>query len=487
MFSNHAMNLPKDDQPNINIQFLWNSEHPLDHVQLVGLLNEFGALLPIPLSKVVDINNYAEKLLQLAEIGMAFHHDKVVGLIILYCNDTEAWKAHIPMVTVSSAYRGLGVGSVMMARSIAFARQRQMKNLWLTVEKENDLAIRFYKKIRFTVVEEKHSKLVMNYNLEINDTLVHPQQTPLESAKVLADAFDMNIDLHMKRDDLYPLSGGGIKARKISYIIKKAVEDGYDAVVTNGGPQSNHARATAITAANLGLKCHLVVVLEEGQEYAKCGNILLMQMSGATIEYTTKENLASTMDIAVEKLAKKGHQPLYIWGGGHCLQGTVAFVDAAAEARRQCADWIPDYLVLASGTGSTQAGLIIGYADLPTKVIGVSIARERERGTNIIQDCIEEYYIAHPSIKKQTSVDFRDDWIDQGYEKYSGELFGLIEQAAKTGYFFDPTYSGKGWRGLVSLVHAGEIPPGSKVLFWHTGGLLNLQAILPYTKGTFHL
>jgi len=487
MFSNHAMNQPKDDPPNINIRFLWNREYPLDHAQLVALLNEFGALLPIPLSNVVEINSYAEKLSQLADIGMAFHQDKVVGLIILYCNDTETWKAHIPMAAVSNAYRGLGVGSVMISRAIALARQRHMKNLWLTVEKENILAIRFYKRIRFAVVEEKPPKLVMNYNLVINDSLVNPQQTPLESAKVLADAFALDIDLRIKRDDLYPLSGGGIKARKISFIIKKAVEEGYDAVVTNGGPQSNHARATAITAANLGLKCHLVVVLEEGQEYAKCGNILLMQMSGATIEYTTKENLANAMDVAMRKLANKGHKPLYIWGGGHCLQGTIAFVDAAAEARRQCADWIPDYLVLASGTGSTQAGLIIGYADLPTKVVGVSVARERERGANIIQDCIEEYHLAHPLFKKQTSVDLRDDWIDQGYEKYSGELFSLIEQAAKTGYFFDPTYSGKGWRGLVSLVRTGEIPPGSKVLFWHTGGLLNLQAILPYTKGTFHL
>ena len=82
---------------------------------------------------------------------------------------------------------------------------------------------------------------------------------------------------------------------------------------------------------------------------------------------------------------------------------------------------------------------------------------------------------------------FRDEWTDGGYEQYSTELFSLIERAATTGYFFDPTYSGKALRGLVSMVNQGEIPSGSKVLLWHTGGLMNLQAVLRYTEGSLRL
>jgi 1-aminocyclopropane-1-carboxylate deaminase/D-cysteine desulfhydrase-like pyridoxal-dependent ACC family enzyme len=297
----------------------------------------------------------------------------------------------------------------------------------------------------------------------------------------------MDIDLRIKRDDLYPLYGGGIKARKIGYIVREAIEQGYDALVTNGGPQSNHARATAVVAAALGLKCHLVIVLEPGTQYSMSGNILLMRMSGAAIEYCTKDQLAARMDRAVSALENKGHRPLYIWGGGHCLQGTVAFVEAAAEARRQCGEWIPNYLVLASATGSTQAGLAIGYADLPTEVVGISIARETSRGTRIVGECIDEYLTANNQVRAPIRVIFRDDWTGGGYELYSPELFSVIDRASKAGHYFDPTYSGKGLRGLVSMTRQGEIPAGSRVLLWHTGGLLNLQAALNYTEGTLSL
>jgi D-cysteine desulfhydrase len=89
--------------------------------------------------------------------------------------------------------------------------------------------------------------------------------------------------------------------------------------------------------------------------------------------------------------------------------------------------------------------------------------------------------------RKEIPIDFRDEWTEGGYEMCSPELISLIERAAKSGYFFDPTYSGKGLRGLTSLVCNHEIPPGSKVLFWHTGGLMNLNAADHYIEGTTQL
>ena len=300
--------------------------------------------------------------------------------------------------------------------------------------------------------------------------------TPVERQRRFESLFDLHIDLFFKRDDLYPMPGGGTKARKMQYIVKDILKKGHDVLVTNGGPQSNHARAAALMAASIGMKCHLVIVLEPKVRYPLSGNILLMQMAGAEIEYCRKDQLSERMDMAIDHYRHLGHRPAYIWGGGHCHAGTVAFVDAAMEAQSQCRDWIPDYLVIASGTGTTQAGLAIGYADLPTRVIGVSVARDSERGGRIVKDSIDDYFKKINKPNKDIHVDFRDNWICGGYEKTNDDLLKVIQKAAGAGLIADPTYSGKGLYGLIDLARRGDIPQGSKVLFWHSGGLMNLMA-----------
>jgi len=299
--------------------------------------------------------------------------------------------------------------------------------------------------------------------------------TPIEKRRILSSEFSLDIDLVIKRDDLFPMPGGGIKSRKILYIMDEILNNKHDVIVTNGGPQSNHARAAALMAAKFGLRCHLVIVLEPGVEYPLTGNILLMKMSGAVIEYCRKDQLSESMDCAMEHYSKAGYKPVYIWGGGHNAAGTHAFVEAAEEAQNQCGKWIPDYLVMASGTGSTQAGLIIGYEKFRTKVIGISVARNQKRGTSIISECIKDYYCRFELPAREHEIYFYDKWAFGGYEKTSNELLNVINRTAKTGIILDPTYSGKGFFGLVEMVKSGQIPGGSKVLFWHTGGLLNVM------------
>jgi 1-aminocyclopropane-1-carboxylate deaminase/D-cysteine desulfhydrase-like pyridoxal-dependent ACC family enzyme len=300
--------------------------------------------------------------------------------------------------------------------------------------------------------------------------------TPIDRQHRFESLFDLDIDLYFKRDDLYPMPGGGIKARKMQYIMDEVLKKGYDVLVTNGGPQSNHARAAALMAASIGMKCHLVIVLEPKIKYPISGNILLMKMAGAKIEYCLKDQLSERMDMAINHYKHLGHKPAYIWGGGHCHAGTVAFVDAAVETKSQCRDWIPDYLVIASGTGTTQAGLAIGYADLPTQVIGISVARDFERGGRIVQDAVNDYFKEVCTSNNGIKVDFRDNWTCGGYEKTNDELLKMVRKAAAAGLIVDPTYSGKGLYGLIDLVKNGDIPQGSKVLFWHSGGLMNLMA-----------
>ncbi len=306
--------------------------------------------------------------------------------------------------------------------------------------------------------------------------------TPVHEAPALSAIFNMDIDLRLKRDDLYLMPGGGSKARKIECIINYALENGYNALVTNGGTQSNHARATSISAAYHGLHCHLVIVLRPGEKFANTGNILLMKLAGASIEYCEKSDLAARMDSAVEKLTNTGYKPLYIWGGGHCVQGTIPFVNAVEEFKQQVSGWEPDFLVSASATGTTQAGFSIGFSETSTHVIGISVSRDKERGSNIISKCVNDYYGYMGLPQRKLKIDFRDNWTDGGYEIYSPKLFKVIETAAKTGIFLDPTYTGKAFNGLVDLVHHDEIPKGSKVLFWHTGGLMNLMAVQKYLE-----
>ena len=290
-------------------------------------------------------------------------------------------------------------------------------------------------------------------------------------------------DLRVKRDDLYPLLGGGNKARKIRYILKHAVENGHTALVTNGGVQSNHARATALAAASAGLKCSLVLHSEEPEQpHALSGNLMLMKMCGADLRFCRLADLAVTMDEEMGRLVDQGLKPLYLWGGGHCVQGSLAYYEAAHEAQRQCGDWIPDYVVHASGTGTTQAGLVAGYAHLPTKVIGISVARDKARGAAVVTESLSELGSHLKSDFSETVVDFRDDWIEGGYEKVSDRLINVIDEAGLTGLLLDPTYTGKAYLGMKSMVESGEIPEGSKVLFWHTGGLLNLLSSREYLE-----
>ena len=312
-----------------------------------------------------------------ADIAVAKMSGQIVGVIELVFGSEEERRARVSVIAVRAGFRRRGIGRVLLSRALARARQQGMRALDWVLPAEDAAAQDFAMSAGFVPFGSEGMRLTMSAALPAVE-LPKPA-TPLEEHARLAAALDLAIDLRLKRDDLYPMPGGGIKARKIQYIMREAIARGHDVIVTNGGPQSNHARAAAVLSAELGVRCHLVIVLEPGVVYPGTGNILLMRLSGATIEFCRKEQLAERMDATIEEFCRRGHKPLYVWGGGHCLAGTVAFVEAAAEARAQGGVWVPDVLVAASATGSTQAGLAIGYADSRARVIGISTARDAAR------------------------------------------------------------------------------------------------------------
>lgn len=291
----------------------------------------------------------------------------------------------------------------------------------------------------------------------------------------------LGIELRVMRDDLFPITGGGNKARKIVKIIQDAEKQSCNALVTTGGIQSNHARVTALAAAQKGWGCKLILHGDKEKLVDPQGNLLLMLLTGAEVQVVESSKISPAMSLAIDAFRSEGLIPYEIHGGGHSLSGSMAFVDATKELQEYCQKdgWRPDWLIHASGTGTTQAGLIAGLEKLGwhTKVIGISIARRNPRGKDIVKKSYLEIssYLGLPSRNKP--IDFRDNWVGQGYEKADSKVISAITTAAEIeGLILDSTYTGKAFAALLDLVSDGEIPQKSNVLFWHTGGLINLMA-----------
>ena len=299
------------------------------------------------------------------------------------------------------------------------------------------------------------------------------EATWLETEDIIIDG----VQITVIRDDIYPFIGGGGKARKAVYYETLLKEQGYNAVVTCGGIQSNHNRAIALMCAKNGWKCHLCIQGSEERFLAEKGNALLDRLSGAECELIRPEDTAVAMDRAMEKLAAEGYKPYYCHGGGHDLPGGVSFVDAVEELSKQIEK--PDYIFHASGTGSTQAGIVVGldrvgWSDV--KCIGISVARQYERGKQVIAEfanMLAENY----GMKKRYDdrILFNTDYLYGGYEQFTSEMDAYLKKAMKeTGLMFDTTYSGKAFYGMMDIIKKEGLQD-KKIVFWHTGGIMNLM------------
>lgn len=284
------------------------------------------------------------------------------------------------------------------------------------------------------------------------------------------------LPLKVVRDDLFPFIGGGSKARKAVEYEKYLKAGGYNAVVTCGGIQSNHNRAIALMAAQNGWPCHLVIQGTEERFLNEKGNALLCRLAGAECEFIDPSETAAAMDRAMQAYEDQGLRPFYVHGGGHDLPGGTCFVDAVLEMKKQCAEK-PDVIFLASGTGSTQAGIVVGlelagWGDV--KVIGISVARQFDRGRQVIID-YANMLADHYGIKKDFSekIDFVTDYLFGGYEQFGPEMEAYLNGVMRSsGLVFDTTYSGKGFYGMMQEIEKRNLR-GKKIVFWHTGGLMN--------------
>lgn len=303
-----------------------------------------------------------------------------------------------------------------------------------------------------------------------NPFLKNRSPTALRAYPAISAA--LGVHLWVKHDDEFPNAGGGSKVRKLHAILEEAERNGHNALVTTGGAASNHARASALLAAARGWQARIVI--HETEPVVWPANLRLMCLAGAKITFCDRDKLSSVMDSAMEELQGTGLQPCYIWGGGHTPAGGRAFRDAAVELADQCAEQAlrPDVIVVASGTGTTQAGLQVGAADvLPhTRVIGISVAHNHATGVQRVQEGLRML-----DAEDVGQIEFHDEFLAGGYGQSNAEQAETIRWAARTaGLLLDPIYTGKAFHGLRQLVSSGRIALGSTVIFWHTGGLINL-------------
>jgi len=195
--------------------------------------------------------------------------------------------------------------------------------------------------------------------------------SPVEELHRLRAALGVGSRILVKRDDAIPFGFGGNKVRKLSVVIAQAVAEGADTLITVGGVQSNHARATAATAAKLGLRCHLIA--NGARPEKPTANALLDVLLGAEIEYVAaRTDRVPTMQRVAARVRAAGGTPVEVPLGASTPVGAIGFVRAIGEMLEQGVR--PDVIVHATSSGGTQAGLVAGCAlhGLSTRVIGIS-------------------------------------------------------------------------------------------------------------------
>lgn len=289
-------------------------------------------------------------------------------------------------------------------------------------------------------------------------------------------------ELRVFRDDLYPFLGGGNKGRKIDAIAKDIFLKKANALVTTGGFQSNHCRAVAVFAAQHKMKCTLVLHGSKQDFEKQSGNAKIMRLSGADIVFVDVTNqIGNTMDDAMKQYQLQGFIPYYIWGGGHTYEGGLAYINAVHELKEYCDtnNWIPDYIFHASGTGSTQSGIMAGldkFGFEQTKVIGISVGRKSEQATKIVDDFYRELCTHYNILSFNRESVVLDDYLMGGYGKYNDELKKISLNSIKEyGFTLDTCYTGKAFYGMLDFIKKHNINE-KNILFWHTGGIFNFLA-----------
>ena len=315
--------------------------------------------------------------------------------------------------------------------------------------------------------------------------------SPVHRLERLGEHLGGGVEIWAKREDCNSgLAFGGNKVRKLEYLAADALATGCDTLVSIGGVQSNHTRQVAAVAARLGLDC--VLVQERWVEwpdaaYDKVGNILLSRIMGADVRLNPAGfdiGFRPSWEAALESVRERGGRPYAIPAGAsdHPLGG-LGFARWAQEVHEQEEELgvFFDTIVVCSVTGSTQAGMLAGFAAQrrPRRVLGIDgsarVPQTREQITRIAHRTA--HAIGLPRELRDDEIILLDGWHAGRYGIPDTKTLDAIRLCARLeGVLTDPVYEGKSMAALIDLVGTGEIAPGSTVLYAHLGGQPALNA-----------
>jgi D-cysteine desulfhydrase family pyridoxal phosphate-dependent enzyme len=301
--------------------------------------------------------------------------------------------------------------------------------------------------------------------------------TPVETLPRLSDALG-GARLLIKRDDQTGLAFGGNKTRKLEFLVAEAREQGAKTLISGGALQSNHCRQTAAAAARFGFKCILVLIGDKSQRAS--GNLLLDQLFGAAIVYVAdRKDRETILQETFDRATTEGKKPYLVPYGGSNATGALGYAFAVKELIDQ--DVGADWIVFATSSGGTHAGLLLGQRifGFNGSILGISVDESKEwlkkevsQLASATSEKVGERIEFMPS-----DVLVNADYCDAGYgvvterEREAIRLFASCE-----GLLLDPVYTGRAAAGMIDLIRKGFFKSDETVLFLHTGGLPALFA-----------
>jgi 1-aminocyclopropane-1-carboxylate deaminase len=309
--------------------------------------------------------------------------------------------------------------------------------------------------------------------------------TPIEKLERLSAHLGGKVQIYAKREDCNSgLAYGGNKLRKLEYIVPDAIASNADTLVSIGGVQSNHTRMVAAVAAKIGFKCRLVQeswVPHEDAVYDRVGNIMLSRIMGADVQLVDEGfdiGIRKSWEDAMEDVKAKGGKPYAIPAGASVHKfGGLGYVGFAEEVRAQEKQlgFAFDYIIVCTVTGSTHAGMLVGFAKdgRSQKVIGIdgsaTPAQTKAQVLEIARNTAELVELGRPITAED--VVLVEDYAYPAYGVPSAETKEAIRLCARLeGMITDPVYEGKSMQGMMDLVTRGYFPEGARILYAHLGG-----------------
>ena len=308
--------------------------------------------------------------------------------------------------------------------------------------------------------------------------------TKIEKLERLSEEFGTN--LYIKRDDHTGSEISGNKVRKLEYLAKDAQDNGYNLLITCGGIQSNHCRATVAVATKLGMKS--AVLLRISEQPPVVGNYFLDKLMGADVKFCTRPEYSNSrgeiMEAMAEEYRKQGYKPYVIPEGASNELGTLGYyncMNEIVEQEKQLGITF-DTVVVATGSGGTAAGLYLanelhGYGK---RVVSMAVCDDIAYFTEIIDRISNGAKAYLPEYKdaqlNKENIEVIDKYVGLGYAISRPEELEFIKHVARTeAVVLDPVYTGKAMYGVYNELKEGGALVGSKnILFIHTGGMFGL-------------